>query len=426
MSDRIDPIANPFAGLDMHWLLEMQAQRFAEKTLLTWAPFDAPARHYTYGEFYDLVGRLAAALKKRGVKAGDRILVHLENCPEFLLSWFAVAECGAIAVTTNTRSVADELKYYIEHSGCSGAITQPSLFGVLKETATTDLIKWVILTEHDNGAPPAAQGDVDPGDKFSAVLRTPPLNPRRQVEADPTRPIAVQYTSGTTSRPKGVLMTHANWLWQGRVMAACAKTTFQLVYAPLFHVNALGYSFVPAVWKGATAVLMPRYSTSRFWSVAVRTQDDMVVDDVVRDEGACRCRAAAIPAVPLLEHGRGRARAGRPVWHSPDGAIRHDRNPVASDCRLPRSPERTGRNGPRGAGIWRACSRWTKASRRNSTSRVICAFAACRAFRSSRTISTTRSDEGIVRRRRLVHHRRPRHRAAQWLPYALPTATRTC
>jgi crotonobetaine/carnitine-CoA ligase len=254
----------------MNWLLEMQAKRFGEKTLLTWAPFDAPARHYSYAEFYDLVGRLAAGLKKRGVKPGDRILVHLENCPEFLLSWFAVAECGAIAVTTNTRSVADELKYYIEHSGCSGAITQPSLFDVLQETAT-GLIKWVILTEHDNGAPPKVQVDIDPGDKFSSVLLTAPLNPRRQVEADPTRPIAVQYTSGTTSRPKGVLMTHANWLWQGRVSSAhggLREDDVQLVYAPLFHVNALGYSFVPAVWKGATAVLMPRYSTSRFWSVA--------------------------------------------------------------------------------------------------------------------------------------------------------------
>lgn len=267
--NRIDPTTNPFAGLDIPWLLQTQCQALGDKTLLTWAPFDAPPRAYAYREFYDLVGRLAAGLKKRGVAPGDRILVHLENCPEFLLSWFALAELGAIAVTTNTRSAAPELRYYIEHSGCSGAITQPSLTAVMDEAATG--LKWVVVTDHNAAAEPSGAIAADPADRFSFLLCSEPLSPRRQIEADPSRPIAVQYTSGTTSRPKGVLMTHANWLWAGRVGTThegLRSDDIHLIYGPLFHVNALGYSFLPTLWAGASAVLQPRWSTSRFWSAA--------------------------------------------------------------------------------------------------------------------------------------------------------------
>ena len=260
---------HPFAGLDLPWLLAAQAQAHPHKTLLTWAPFDMPAQAFSYVQFHDMVGRVAAGLQARGVHAGQRVLVHLDNCPEFLLSWCALAELGAVAVTTNTRCTAPELDYFITHSECVGVITQSAYLSTVN--AAGGGVKWVICTEHNSGTVDPSNALPAKADRFGALFGHEALKPRRQVAADPLRPLCVQYTSGTTSRPKGVLMTHGNMLWGARVSAAhehLVAGDVHLIYAPLFHVNALAYSFLPALWAGAGVVLQPRFSSSRFWSVA--------------------------------------------------------------------------------------------------------------------------------------------------------------
>src|SRR6266702_7997083 len=95
-------IVGPFAGLDVPWLLRMRAESRRNHPFLIWAPFDAPARSWSYGEFHERVGALAAGLVKRGIRPGEYLLIHLDNCIEAMLAWFACVELGAIAVTTNT------------------------------------------------------------------------------------------------------------------------------------------------------------------------------------------------------------------------------------------------------------------------------------------------------------------------------------
>ena len=83
----------------------------------------------------------------------------------------------------------------------------------------------------------------------------------------------MQYTSGTTSRPKGVVWTHANALWGARVCAAhedLREDDVHLTTMPLFHTNAQAYSVLASLWVGATVVLQPRFSASRFWPVALK------------------------------------------------------------------------------------------------------------------------------------------------------------
>ena len=97
----------------------------------------------------------------------------------------------------------------------------------------------------------------------------------RSWNADPWRPGSVQYTSGTTSRPKGVLWTHGNALWGARTSAIhenLNENDIHLVSMPSFHTNARTYSILPAMWAGGTVVLMPRFSASRFWDIALRNQ----------------------------------------------------------------------------------------------------------------------------------------------------------
>jgi carnitine-CoA ligase len=258
-------VVGPFAGLDVPWLLRMRAETRRDHTFLTWAPFDAPARRWTYGEFHERVGALAAGLARRGIRQGDYILIHLDNCIEAMLAWFACVELGAIAVTTNTRSAAAEIEYFASHCGAVAAITQPA-YAELVAANCKDL-RWIAVTSHDAGMLAKAPARAD---SFEALFADSTERPRRAT--DPRAPCSVQYTSGTTSRPKAVLWTHANALWGAKVNAAhqdLHQGDVHQTYLPLFHTNALAYSMLASLWVGATCVIQPRFSASRFWSVAL-------------------------------------------------------------------------------------------------------------------------------------------------------------
>ncbi len=258
-------IVSPFDGLDVPWLLKLRAEVRRDHPFLIWAPFDAPARRWSYGEFHERVGALAAGLARRGVNPGQYVLIHLDNCIEAMLAWFACVELGAIAVTTNTRSAPAEIEYFADHCGAVAAITQPSYADLVAQNCRN--IRWMAVIAHDAGAAPAQA--VSRGDSFESLFADSADRPRRAT--DPLAPCSVQYTSGTTSRPKAVLWTHANALWGAKINAAhedLHASDVHQTYLPLFHTNALAYSMLATLWVGATCVIQPRFSASRFWSVA--------------------------------------------------------------------------------------------------------------------------------------------------------------
>lgn len=260
-------VVGPFAGMDVPSLLRMHAEARHDHTFLVWAPFDQPARRWSYGEFHDRVGALSAGLAARGVKPGEYVLIHLDNCIEMLLAWFACVELGAVAVTTNTRSAAAEIAYFADHCGAVAAITQPSLAELVATNCRN--LRWIAVTSHNAGAAPE-QGHAAPrAERFENLFADSANRPRRAI--DPTAPCSVQYTSGTTSRPKAVLWTHANALWGGKINAAhqdLHARDVHMAYLPLFHTNALAYSMLSSLWVGGTCVIQPRFSASRFWNVA--------------------------------------------------------------------------------------------------------------------------------------------------------------
>jgi crotonobetaine/carnitine-CoA ligase len=250
-------------------MLSQRAAAGPGAPFLTWHPFEGEVRTWSYGAFArDALG-VAAGLRGRGVRAGDRVLIHLENCPEFLLAWFGCAALGAVAVTTNARSALDELQYYASDSNPVGAITQPRFASVV--AAAAPQLGWRISLDADP-AGPAAGWQPDRDESWSLLLQADPEQvPAR--EPDPGAPMSVQYTSGTTSRPKGVVWTHANALWAARVNGAhehLRADDCHLITMPLFHANAMAYSLLPTIWCGGRAVLLPKWSTSRFWDVSLR------------------------------------------------------------------------------------------------------------------------------------------------------------
>ena len=265
-----DPRLHPFAGQDLVSLLELQARRRGDMPFLIWEPAQEPSRTWSYAAFADDTSRIAAGLAGRGIGRGDRLIIHLENCPEFLLLWFACARIGAIAVTTNTRSSGEEIGFIAENCGAKAAITQPAFADLLRNHCPT--LSWIAVTDSDAGQEPAG-GRPAPTDRFQLLFADHGIE--RTGAPDPWAHHSVMYTSGTTSRPKGVLWTQGNALWGGRVgtfFEDLNATDVSMVFLPLFHCNALVTQVLSAFWAGAAIVLQRRFSASRFWSVATRNR----------------------------------------------------------------------------------------------------------------------------------------------------------
>ena len=264
-----DTTVNPIPKLhgcnqrNVPWLLQARADSRADHPFIVWAPFDQPSTSISYAEFYASVLSLAAGLRERGVQQGDMVLLHMDNCPEFLQTWHACSQLGAVVVTTNTRSSEEELGYFIEHSQAKVAITQPCYATPVQRSGPQ--LQWLACLDHDAGV--AAEENLAPEVVPFAELLLDATG-FEPVQSDPMAGNSVQYTSGTTSRPKGVLWTHANALWGARsnaLVCGIGDADIGHVFLPLYHTNALSYSHLGTLWAGATIVLQPRFSASRYW-----------------------------------------------------------------------------------------------------------------------------------------------------------------
>ena len=261
-----DAFLHPFTGFDLNSLLELRARARGSHPFIVWSSFDNPARTWTYAQFADEVACIAGGLAARGVKKGSRVMAYLENCPETLLILFACARLGAIHMPINAMAAGPELAWYAQSSGALCAVTQPRLATTL--AAHCPDLNWIAVTDTDAGTP-ALPGDSPQRCSSFKSLHGDPLPARAP---QPELPLLIMFTSGTTSRPKGVVWTHANALWGGRLGAmhqALRPDDVYQIFLPLFHVVALSWSFLPALWAGNTVVLQPRFSASRYWPAAL-------------------------------------------------------------------------------------------------------------------------------------------------------------
>ena len=247
-------------GQDIPWLLAHWAEQRADHPVLVWDPADGEGRSWTYAELWADTRRLAAGLAARGIGRDDKVLIHSENCPEMVLAWLACATVGAVGVTTNTKSVAAEMAYFVEKAQCVAAITQPEFVDLV--TAAGPNLQWV-----------AFMGDDVPDGQLAMVELFGEADDWDGRAIEPMLPFGIMFTSGTTNRPKAVVHTHANAIWASRTGPRnidLGPDDRYLIYLPFFHVNAQSWSFFSVLGVGATAVLMPKWSTSRFWDVVAR------------------------------------------------------------------------------------------------------------------------------------------------------------
>ncbi len=257
------------AGQDIPWLVEHWARVRPDHPFLIWEPRGGEAGRWTHREFAEEVARVAAGLAAHGVRKGDKILIHSDNCPEMVFAWYACARLGAVAVTTNTRSAGAEIEYFARHTGCSAAITQPRYAKLVAANAPG--LRWIAVTADNGGEAPTPEEAAHGRGSFDDLRGDPTTLPVR--DADPMAPAGIMFTSGTTSRPKAVVHTHANAIWASRMgplNIGMGPDDVYLVHLPFFHVNAQSWSFWTTLGVGATIVLQPRFSASRFWEVVTK------------------------------------------------------------------------------------------------------------------------------------------------------------
>lgn len=261
-------------------LLAEQAERRGDAEALVFEDAAGAMRRYTYAELQAATASAAGGLAELGVRAGDKVVVHLTNRPEVVLTIFALARLGAVAVPSNTANRAQELTHLIGFSDAKLLVTSPDHLELFDDVLPrTPAIERVVLAGAD-GAP----GDhVD----FAELLQAAPAG---AAVTDPETPLEILFTSGTTALPKGVVLTHANWLWSGERTSRGLRldeSDRMLTALPLFHVNAQSLTLMNALTLGATAIVVEQFSASRFM-------------DQVRRHGATHTSIVAMVVRTLL------------------------------------------------------------------------------------------------------------------------------
>ncbi|MGW1013739.1 acyl-CoA synthetase [Streptomyces termitum] len=202
----------------------------------------------TYRELNARVLRLAHALRTLGVTRGDRVAYLGPNHPAFLETLFAAGTLGAVFVPLNTRLTAPELAHNLADSGTTVLVHAPGQDDRARAAAAeADVRHRIALAGPDAGAP-----------GYEDLLAAAGSDPLDEPVA-PGDPCLIMYTSGTTGRPKGAVLSHANIIWNSVNVLVDTDLTgdeVTLVAAPLFHTAGLNMTCLPTLLKGGRVVLV--------------------------------------------------------------------------------------------------------------------------------------------------------------------------
>jgi acyl-CoA synthetase (AMP-forming)/AMP-acid ligase II len=230
---------------DMNWfaVLAHHARRTPDQVMTR---FEGEA--VTYGEMAARVASLAGGLAERGIGPGDVVGLLSYNCPEFLEVIFAANYLGAIAMPINWRLAAPEVRYILDHAQARVLVCDGSLVELADEAVKTGEFSLLRVCVTAAGALPGWVALDD-------LRGTSELRPAATAADDVHR---LMYTSGTTGRPKGVMITHANLAWKNIahiVEFGFTSADLGLACGPLYHVGALDLTTTSLVASGATTII---------------------------------------------------------------------------------------------------------------------------------------------------------------------------
>lgn len=253
---------------NLFYNVEASATRYPDKPFIVF--FEGEV---TFARFKDEVERLAGFLQQDcGVATGDRVLLVMQNSPQFIISYYAILRANAIVVPVNPMSVTAELAHYLDDSGAKVALVAQEVWPQL-QPLTDQHLKHVVIAaygDYVNRATSLRMPEVVAAPRAAitndrVTLWSDALAKRRKASALTTGPddlCVIPYSSGTTGRPKGCMLTHRNvmhTLIANTVWFGSSQDVNQLVVLPFFHVTSMQGGMNAPLYQGSTIVLMCRW-----------------------------------------------------------------------------------------------------------------------------------------------------------------------
>ena len=263
--------------LAIHELIQIPANAYPDKAALNFY-----GTEITFWELRVLVMRFANALGSLGVQKGERVGIHLPNCPQYPIAYYAVLSLGAIVVNLNPIYTAEEVKLMATTADLTTLITfdmvLPTIRVLCKEvpiprvivTKVTDYIKGMdVSTAHSL--------NLEKGwHHFSTLIENVQTSKRPRVQVNPEDPALIQFTGGTTGIPKGAVLTHGNVvgatlrgaLWgSSTIILTPYERRNVIAVLPYFHVYGNIVVMNWAVFSCATQIMIPRFQVDEFMGI---------------------------------------------------------------------------------------------------------------------------------------------------------------
>ena len=263
------------------WMnLQISAMRYPQKVALVFM-----GRTWSYSQLQLEAEKIASALRKMGVKKGDRVVLDMQNCPQLVITHFAILRLDAVVVPVNPMNRTEELKHYILDPDAKVAVTTadlaPELAAASNALEKSQRLKHLLVTQFTDVFDAANIGPDELPANWSDWLKTVhalPLLEGGEVHAWASvsqgevslGPVTAQsedlavlpYTSGTTGLPKGCMHTHGTIMHNAMSSGLWANGTPEnkcLCVVPMFHITGMVSVMHATIFMGATLILMPRW-----------------------------------------------------------------------------------------------------------------------------------------------------------------------
>ncbi len=252
-------------------ILKHRADTWGDKECIVFEDRQGRVSRYTYRELEAYAARYAALFAQNGIRRGDKVVVHMANCPEYLFILFGLAHIGAVMVPTNTLATSFEMEHYIKFSDASAIVTDPTHIEMIREVADDcEGVKILFLARTVAWYPNERlfERSVIINDALDADFEAPP-----PADLSPEDDVMILFSSGTPAKASAVMLTHANAVFAGTFGSQAWKVRPEdrhLMVLPLFHVNGLFISAMPTLTAGAALIMTEQFSASRYMDQARR------------------------------------------------------------------------------------------------------------------------------------------------------------
>jgi fatty-acyl-CoA synthase len=261
--------------------LEVAARRYPDK-----ASYVFLGRRLSYTDLHAQADAIAGWLQSVGVKAGDRVGIYLQNCPQFVAALYGVLRANAVVVPINPMNRADEFGHYITDPQSRVVVCSADQAAIVEQAnqalPEAERLQQVLVVRYADALP---DGEIDPADAPSPAMEQwlrsdPPLPDGGSARytrwadalaaklvpgphtAGPDDMALLPYTSGTTGLPKGCIHTHRTLMHNavgGGPWGFSGPETVSLGVVPFFHITGMMYGVLGAVYGGCTTIILPRW-----------------------------------------------------------------------------------------------------------------------------------------------------------------------